>query len=184
MSPKHYLVILCASLILIAVIASGCMSTPATTPPVSSELKKFNSTAEIEQYIKDSMATTPQEGYYRTLVPATGISTDSNAPQRSGEKASIGIPVPMSAGVDYSQTNIQVAGVDEPDIIKNDNRYIYTISGPTLAIIDAYPAAGASVISRTEITDTPKDIFVRGDRLVLFSTGTESTETGTQPQSA
>ncbi len=57
-----------------------------------------------------------------------------------------------------------------PDIIKNDNRYIYTISGPTLAIIDAYPAAGALVISRTEIADTPKDIFVNGDRLVLFST--------------
>jgi uncharacterized secreted protein with C-terminal beta-propeller domain len=184
MSPKQYLLILCASLILIAVIASGCMSTPATTPPVSSELKKFNSTAEIEQYIKDSMATGPQDGYYGTRVPTAGISTDSNAPQRSGEKAGIGIPVPMSAGVDYSQTNIQVAGVDEPDIIKNDNRYIYTISGPTLAIIDAYPAAGASVISRTEITDTPKDIFVRGDRLVLFSTGTETSATGTQPQSA
>ena len=96
-----------------------------------------------------------------------------------------GIPAPALPGaVGYSQTNIQVAGVDEPDIIKNDNRYIYTISGSTLAIIDAYPAAGASVISKTEISDTPKDIFVNGDRLVLFSTGTGTPETITQPSGA
>ena len=96
-----------------------------------------------------------------------------NVPQRSDEKA-FGAhrhPGSPSGTVGYSQTNIQVAGVDEPDIIKNDDKYIYTISGSTLAIIDAYPAAGASVISKTEIADTPKDIFVNGDRLVLFSYG-------------
>jgi len=183
MSPRNFLLILCASLILIAVIASGCMSTPVTTVPVSSELKKFNSTAEIEQYLKDSVATDQQNGYYRTMVPTMG--TGMNVPQSSNEKAGIGIPAPALPGaVGYSQTNIQVAGVDEPDIIKNDNRYIYTISGSTLAIIDAYPAAGASVISRTEIADTPKDIFVNGDRLVLFSTGTGTPETVAQPESA
>ena len=158
------------------------MSTPGTTPPLSSELKKFNSTAEIEQYLAESMATTQPGGPYRTFVPT--ISTD--AMQRS-EMAS-GIPAPSawggsaggSGGVPYSQTNVQVAGVDEPDIIKNDNRYIYTISGQNLVIIDAYPAARAAVLSRTEITDTPRDIFLLGDRLVLFSTGTETPGTGVQ----
>jgi uncharacterized secreted protein with C-terminal beta-propeller domain len=183
MSPKNFLLILCASLILTAVIASGCMSTPVTTVPVSSELKKFNSTAEIEQYLKDSVATDQQDGYYRTMVPTMG--TGMSVPQSSNEKAATGIPAPALPGAaGYSQTNIQVAGVDEPDIIKNDNRYIYTISGSTLAIIDAYPATGASVISRTEIADTPKDIFVNGDRLVLFSTGTGTPETITQPSGA
>ncbi|MFA5295529.1 MAG: beta-propeller domain-containing protein [Methanoregulaceae archaeon] len=176
MSPNRHLLILGCSLLLIAILAAGCMSIPGTSPPVSSELKKFNSTAEIEQYLAESMATTQQDGYYRTMVPT--ISTD--AMQRS-EMAS-GIPAPSawggsaggSGGVPYSTTNVQVAGVDEPDIIKNDNRYIYTISGQNLVIIDAYPAARAAVLSRTEITDTPRDIFLLGDRLVLFSTGTET----------
>ena len=79
---------------------------------------------------------------------------------------------------------MQVAGVDEPDIIKNDDRYIYTISGSTLTIIDAYPAAGASVISKTEISDTPKDLFINGDRLVLFTTGMGTPETSAQPANA
>ena len=92
------------------------------------------------------------------------------------------IPVPAAAGAvdystissgagDYSTTNIQVAGVDEPDIVKNDARYIYTISGQTLTIVDAYPAEKASIVSKTEISDTPKDLFVTGDRLVLFTLG-------------
>ena len=29
---------------------------------------------------------------------------------------------------DYSTTNIQVDGVDEADIVKNDGKYIYTVS--------------------------------------------------------
>ena len=62
---------------------------------------------------------------------------------RDRQKGGITTPGPaVGATVGYSQTNIQVAGVDEPDIVKNDDRYIYTISGSTLAIIDAYPAAG------------------------------------------
>lgn len=162
------------------------MSIPATTPPVSSELKKFNSTAEIEQYLKESMAAVQQDGYYRTLVPTAAISTDAKA----GEQASgIGISAPSAwgggggaAGVPYSQTNVQVAGVDEPDIIKNDNRYIYTISGQNLVIIDAYPAADAAVVSTTEIEDMPRDIFVQGDRLVLFTTGTP--DAGPYPEPA
>ena len=78
---------------------------------------------------------------------------------------------------DHSTTNVQVAGVDEPDFVKNDGKYIYVITGQTLAIVDAYPAASASVMSRTEIADTPRDIFIDGNRLVLFVTGTEDTDT-------
>ena len=66
--------------------------------------------------------------------------------------------------------------MDEPDIVKNDARYIYTISGQTLTIVDAYPAEKAAVVSKTEISDTPKDLFVTGDRLVLFTVGWDSPE--------
>ncbi len=173
MSPSRNILILCSCVILIAVLAAGCMSIPATTHPPG--IKKFNSTAEIEQYLEESMAEVEHNAAYRTMVPTVGASRDVKA----GEEASgIAIPAPaLPGGAGYSKTNVQVAGVDEPDIIKNDNRYIYTISGQNLVIIDAYPAEGASVISTTEIADSPRDIFVHGDRLVLFMTGTESLET-------
>mgnify|MGYP002681616184 FL=1 len=177
MSPKHTF-ILCISFILLAVIAAGCMSIPATTPPVSSELKKFNSTTEIEQYLADSLAAGQHDGYYPSSLAPGGMGTGVNAPQESTEKSDSNIPAPsIPGGIDYSQTNIQVSGVDEPDIIKNDNRYIYTISGSTLVIIDAYPAEDASILSKIEINDTPRDLFVSGDRLVLFSTDEQRPET-------
>lgn len=177
MSPKHTF-ILCISFILLAVIAAGCMSIPATTPPVSSELKKFNSTTEIEQYLADSLAAGQHDGYYPPSLTTGGMGTGVNAPQESTEKSDSNIPAPsIPGGIDYSQTNIQVSGVDEPDIIKNDNRYIYTISGSTLAIIDAYPAEDASILSKIEINDTPRDLFVSGNRLVLFSTDEQRPET-------
>ena len=93
------------------------------------------------------------------MVPTIG--TDGvNVPQRAEEaKGNIAIPnLPCRDTVRTlpRTTNIQVAGVDEPDIVKNDDKYIYTISGSTLAIIDAYPAAGASIISKTEISDYAK----------------------------
>lgn len=181
MSPSRRILLLSSCLILVAIIATGCMSIPASTPPLPSGVKKFNSTAEIEQYVKQSMETVPQDGYYRTLVPTMATRTDSKAAEQA---SGIGIPAPVPIGsggagsAGYSKTNVQVAGVDEPDIIKNDNRYIYVISGPNLVIVDAYPAAGASVISTTETADTPRDIFIRGDRLVLFSTGTATLGTG------
>jgi inhibitor of cysteine peptidase len=188
MSPRTFILIAGSLFILVAILATGCMSTPATPLSASSDLKKFNSTAEIEQYVKDSMATDQQNGYYQTMVPTIGTSTGVNVPQRADQaKGEIAVPSALPAGLsgtaDHSTTNVQVAGVDEPDIIKNDGKYIYTISGSTLAIIDAYPAAGASVISKTEISDTPQDLFVVGDRLVLFTTGTGTPETTPQPVS-
>lgn len=181
MMHRHHLAILCSCLILAGVLVAACLSIPATKAPASPEIRKFNSTAEIERYLRESMAYAQQEAMYRTMVPTTAATAPLSKADARTEQSS-GIPVPSVApglfgGRDYSKTNVQVADVDEPDIVKNDGRYIYTISGHNLVIIDAYPAERASIVSTTEISDTPRDIFVNGDRLVLFSMGTESSET-------
>ena len=103
---------------------------------------------------------------------AKGVSSSGILPSAGG----LGSP-------DYSQTNVQVAGVDEPDFVKNDARYIYVISGSTLTIVDAYPATSASVLSKTELEDTPREIFINGDRLVLLKTGISDIEVSGTPQS-
>jgi inhibitor of cysteine peptidase len=175
MTHTRTVLIVLASLAFIAILAAGCMNATATAPE-GSGLKKFTSTAEIEEYIRNTTATDQETGYYRTIpmtaVPSTASSLATKSQEAGGN--AMAVPAPALAGGvpgDYSQTNVQVAGVDEPDIVKNDARYIYTISGSTLTIVDAYPAVNASVISKTEIADTPKDLFVTGDRLVLFTVG-------------
>ena len=69
----------------------------------------------------------------------------------------------------YSETNIQVEGVDEADIIKTDGDYIYAVSGNKLFVARAYPAEDAELISVTEFKDfRPTELFIHGDRMLMF----------------
>lgn len=68
----------------------------------------------------------------------------------------------------YSKTNIQVEGVDEADIVKTDGKYIYTISGNQIVIVDAYPAEEMNVVSRIEEIYYPSQIFVKDEYLIVF----------------
>ena len=54
----------------------------------------------------------------------------------------------VESRTDYSQTNIQVAGVDEGDLVKTDGRYLYLGHGPEVTIIDVQSAADMRVLSR------------------------------------
>jgi len=79
------------------------------------------------------------------------------------------------SAVEYSTTNVQIRGVDEADFVKNDGEYIYLISGDRLVIVDAYPAEKAGIISETGLSGQPVELFLSGDRLVVFSTGQDET---------
>lgn len=69
----------------------------------------------------------------------------------------------------YSTTNIQVAGVDEADIVKTDGERIYLVSGNSVFILKAYPAEEAELLSKLTFNSTyPVGIFVSGDRLAVL----------------
>ena len=184
---KHTLIALTAlMLILAAVIASGCMSSTATAP--AGDIKKFSSAEEIQEYIRNNSEFAGESTYAANGVWITGrdVAVPAMAVQESTAKgATLTAAVPAAWGIgstDHSQTNVQVAGVDEPDFVKNDARYIYVISGSTLTIVDAYPASSASILSKTELDDTPREIFITGNRLVLLTTGTSELTEGDEVQ--
>ncbi len=133
-------------LILAAVIACGCMS--ATVPVPAGEIKKFSSADEIRDYIRNSTHLA-QTSYYRSDGVIAPVPAPVSVGQESSAKGVSSSDSFNSAGglgtTGYSQTNVQVAGVDEPDFVKNDAKYIYLISGSTLTIVDAYPPVSASV---------------------------------------
>ncbi len=71
--------------------------------------------------------------------------------------------------VDYSETNIQVEGVDEPDIIKTDGTYIYLVANSKIYIIKVYPEEDASVMSVIELDDMyVNSLFLNDDKLIAF----------------
>ena len=77
---------------------------------------------------------------------------------------------------DHSETNVQVEGIDEGDIVEFDADYVYTLSGQELVITDAWPAEEIQVVSRTLIEGRPEVEFLKGDRLTVISTITEYEE--------
>lgn len=97
-----------------------------------------------------------------------------------------GTPAPMAAESDassaggaksYSETNVQVEGVDEGDIVKTDGTYLYVIQGQNVRIIQAHPAAEMKIMSTIDFADasfTPQDLYIDGNRLIVIGSKWES----------
>ncbi len=65
-----------------------------------------------------------------------------------------------------SGTNNQVAGVDEADIVKTDGRYVYFAMNGALRIVEAM---NPRVVSVTKIPGSVRELFVEGDRAVVYT---------------
>lgn len=64
-----------------------------------------------------------------------------------------------------SGTNNQIAGVDEADIVKNDGRYVYVAINGALRILEGMRPR---VLSVTRLPGTVREMFVEGDRAVVY----------------
>ena len=80
----------------------------------------------------------------------------------------------LSGGGDFSSTNVQVAGVDEPDIIKTDGNRILAVAQGRLHYVDVsgdQPQYRGSVDLVGESgSGWGQEIFIRDDRAMVFST--------------
>lgn len=166
------LVVVLGSLVIAAIIGTALASEDAGNETLGGDLKKFSSKEEIEAFLKEHAQGTKGSNGYPWMTGGTG-----------GQETAMDAPAPTSAppaptaAHDYSTTNVQVEGVDEADFLKNDGRYIYVISGESLAILEAFPAENAKIVSETRIEGIPTALFLAGDRLVVFATGTEESMT-------
>lgn len=85
--------------------------------------------------------------------------------QEMATAAQSGTASPTS--LDYSTTNIQEAGVDEPDIIKNTATEIF-VAGNRMDILRAYPPGDAGVLGHSLVTGK---MLLHGDKLAVFERG-------------
>jgi uncharacterized secreted protein with C-terminal beta-propeller domain len=152
-------------------IANNNSSNMSDSSPESA-LKKFNSPEEIASFLKENERTEGYMGYGRAVMDIAGspmIGKSMAMPMLA--ESSIGTtsaPSPGAQADDFSTTNIQVAGVDEADIVKNDGTYIYALSGNTVTIVHAYPPEKAKILSKIEIEGTPQEIYINRDRLIVL----------------
>jgi len=110
-----------------------------------------------------------------TRMRAT-VSVDGAAPVWDAEAESMKAAPASGPSGNYSTTNIQVAGVDEADIVKSDGKYLYVLTQDRIVIMAAYPAESARVVSRIEFPGWPREAFICGDRLAIFGQEGETGE--------
>lgn len=95
--------------------------------------------------------TTLPDGTVQTVAPATAGPAPGKA---------------EAAAPSFSTTNDQEAGVDEPDVVKTDGRFVYAVTDRTLRIIDVRGAV--PVLAGTlALEGYGQQLLLRGDRLLV-----------------
>lgn len=123
------------------------------------KIKKFSNYQELQDFVENNSSRN-NFGGGRMLDGLAG-----NAMTPMTEKS---VQLPGTNEIDYSQTNIQVAGVDEADLVKTDGKYIYSVADKTLFITKANPAENAQVEAKIEFKSNPQNIYLKGNRLAIF----------------
>ena len=177
-----------AAAVLIAGVAvalprGGSGGTPsggeATAYALAGMLKPFNTCDTVLQYFKDQApeylierargATTTDAGgaaERTTAVPQQGRASDTT--DQSGGTAPA-----------HSTTNVQEAGVDEPDIVKTDGNRIVAVAQSRVHLVGL---DGGRMTLRKTLPDTMvRNVFLSGERVLVFSGETaQSFEPGLQ----
>ena len=109
-------------------------------------------------------------------APAAGQSSDTYRSESKSAHADAADAV----GPGATGTNLQEAGVDEPDVAKTDGRHVYSLTGGTLRITDvggdsprvrgSYDLAGRGI--------APTELLLAGDRVLVLGTSSTSPNRG------
>jgi Beta propeller domain len=164
-------------------VAFVALLAAAPTAPAKTKLtpRAFGSCAALVGYAQQHFDQT--KGV--TSVPVQPISSpamptqvsQNPAPATSGPIAPTAAPAPAATSgkadsaltPDYSTTNTQEEGVDEPDIVKTDGKTIFSIRGNTLFAVAVAKGVPALAGSLTLPDGSATGLLLRGSRLIVIS---------------
>ena len=138
----------------------------ATIKTAPSEVKKFVSADEFKKYLIDH--TGDQQNYYgfgggvmttRAMMAAEGGGMESaDLGLQVGTPTGLNAPSAAPIAGRVSETNVQVAGIDEPDIVKTDGKELYYsrfnnnwVYSRPVPMMDTGVSAGSAGISESMI---------------------------------
>ena len=122
------------------------------------KFKDFNALLEYMQKMPQGY----MYGMRGGMAEESAAMDDATAPGAKNEA--------QGDGQSHGETNVQVAGIDEADVIKNDGRYLYFVAGNRLVIVDAIDPANMTVAGRIVLDDMSSfsEMFITGNRLTAI----------------
>jgi hypothetical protein len=141
-------------------------------------LPRFETVEEVKEFLvakalRDNLFGQPSYGYYPLMMNDASVSSQARVPSSGGGAAGVSVP-------NHSNTNNQVAGVDEADLVETDGRFLYVARNGEVVIASALSGgiggesgaddAGLQAVSRILIQGNVVGEFLAGDRLTVIST--------------
>jgi len=160
----------------------SCTALPDGTRTLSSDLVGFDDCEQLLGYYRDTAL--QFVGPYG--IEEVWYGEDGAGAAEESAEASEGAPMPapaaperQSGADDVSGTNLQEAGVDEPDGVKTDGRVALAVARGAVQVVDLTGAEPrlASTIPLPADQDGypfPAELLLQGDDLLVLSTGSSS----------
>ncbi len=142
----------------------GCDLWPQNSRPKADPiLKRFDSPAALAEYFRAQVRNrySYRGGIGWTLLPMNFSFLGAAAPDVAAQD------VPADAGA-YSTTNLQEAGVDEADVIKNDGEYFYVLTDDVLRIVRASPADSLQQLATVQLEYSGTALYLYGDTIIAL----------------
>ena len=170
--------------------ASTLFPAPEQTPnpeqapaPLGAEAAELRFASEYAEIFEALM--TAGSGGYRGMPLADGAETEEAvAEEPAAADSAAATAAGLGGDAEYSGTNVQVAGIDEGDIVKTDGSYIYVLSGDNALSVIKADGRDSYVVTRLGLGEsayedskdrwlseskTPREMFVSDGVLAVIS---------------
>jgi uncharacterized secreted protein with C-terminal beta-propeller domain len=152
-----------AMVLIIGTIVGTVFLTSSSTGHYTYDVNTFQSYDDFYLFFEQTVTNNQHNGYYYGSGPEITFAIRDNSLKKETASA--------KENVEFSETNVQVAGIDEPDIVKTDGTYLYIIANGSVFIIKAYPSEDAGIVSSISCDSfAPIDLFISDSYLVVFGT--------------
>ena len=117
----------------------------------------FSSCRDLSQYINNNYINNSYPVDYLNSIGSRG-ETILSAPEA----------VLNSENISFSETNIQVQGVDEADIVKTNGKSLFVLKDAELIIFNIVDKLNPIELSRIEVSANPIEMFLFNDKVIVF----------------
>ncbi|SMF77398.1 Secreted protein containing C-terminal beta-propeller domain [Pseudobacteriovorax antillogorgiicola] len=132
-------------------------------------LTQFDGCNSLEGHLKGQYLRYLEERFAQQRVNHAYWLARRNRELPQAEEASSDMATEASEPQDFSKTNTQVEGVDEPDIVKTNGTHIFTATGNKVQIVKSWPAADMIALPALEFPGRVNNLFLTEDQKLVVS---------------
>jgi uncharacterized secreted protein with C-terminal beta-propeller domain len=158
----------------VAGVTAGPSAAASGASAKAGRLVAFRSCGDLLGYTKAQASRFVSPYGFGTAVPAIARTATPAAPAASAAAGAATDQSKASApqeGIDYSGTNVQEQGVDEPDIVKTNGKTLFAVANGYVDAVDVTTHQPVVLGSLKLDNGWSHELLLHGDRLLILSRG-------------